>query len=145
MTGRLTGPSGVGAAVGSSTSGCVRACPSPTVASNGSARQAGSPRPGRPWWSRLPGRSNCSAARLNMATRPVASMAMTPLSIVAAMFSMIFVRNDDRRIELRVLDGYAGLVGQRHQQIEVVLIERVAGQLRSHCDHCDKRVFREHR
>ena len=88
MTGRLTGPSGVGAAVGSSTSGCVRACPSPTVASNGSARQAGSAAAGPPLVLSAARPVNCSAARLNMATRPVASMAMTPLSIVAAMFSM---------------------------------------------------------
>ena len=57
----------------------------------------------------------------------------------------IFVGDDDRRVQLRVLDGDPGLIGQRHQEVQVLLIERIARQLRPHGDHRDQRVLREHR
>ena len=57
----------------------------------------------------------------------------------------VLVGDDDRRVELRVLDGDSGLIGQRHQEVQVLLIERIARQLRPHGDHRDQRVLREHR
>ena len=86
MTGRLVGPSASATAT-SSTSGCVRTCPSETVACSGSARQAGNSSAVPPRAVSAGNPVSRSAARLNIATRPVALMATTPLSIVAAMFS----------------------------------------------------------
>ena len=86
MTGRLVGPSASATAT-SSTSGCVRTCPSETVACSGSARQAGNSSAVPPRAVSAANPVSRSAARLNIAIRPVALMATTPLSIVATMFS----------------------------------------------------------
>ena len=53
----------------------------------------------------------------------------------------MLVGQDDLRVELRVLHCDAGLVGERHQEIEVLGIERVSGELGPDHDCSDDPVF----
>ncbi len=82
MIGRVAVPSD------SSISGCVNARPSATLARSASLRQTGSVVTGWPSARSAGIPVSCAAARLKSATSPVASIATTPLSIVATMLLM---------------------------------------------------------
>jgi hypothetical protein len=53
----------------------------------------------------------------------------------------MLIREYDLGIELRVLDRHPSLVGERHQQIEVLGIKGIAGPLGADDDRADDRVL----
>ena len=55
----------------------------------------------------------------------------------------VLVRQHDLRVEPRVLDGDSRLVRQRHQQVEVLRVKRIAGELRPDRDERDQPVVRD--
>ena len=57
----------------------------------------------------------------------------------------VLVGDDHLGIPLGVLHGHASLVGQRHQEVEVLSVERVPGELRADRDGADDRVLGEER
>ena len=57
----------------------------------------------------------------------------------------VLVGEHDLGVELGVLDRDPRLIGQRHQQVQIVGIERVARTLGADGDRSDHRVFEHHR